>query len=78
MVEIYHEGEKGVDVMAKATKKHMTQQDNIEWDALYQYVRHNVLGYDDNQSLSRSMVLRLKGLLNNKFKLYLSISTEYF
>lgn len=53
--------------MAKTTKKHMSQQDKIEWETLYEYVRHNVLGYDDNQSLSRSMVLRLKGLLNNKF-----------
>lgn len=53
--------------MTKTTKKHMSQQDKIEWEALYEYVRHNVLGYDDNQSLSRSMVLRLKGLLNNKF-----------
>ena len=25
------------------------------------------MGYDDNQSLSRNMVLRLKGLANNKF-----------
>ena len=65
MVEIHHEGEKGVDVMAKS--KHLTEQDKIDWDNLYQYVRHNVLGYDDNQSLSRNMVLRLKGLLNNKF-----------
>jgi hypothetical protein len=65
MVEIYHEGEKGVEVMAKS--KHLTEQEKIDWDNLYQYVRHNVLGYDNNQSLSRSMVLRLKGLLTNKF-----------
>ena len=53
--------------MAKTTKKHMSQQDKVEWENLYEYVRHNILGYDENQSLSRSMVLRLKGLLNNKF-----------
>ena len=53
--------------MAKIAKKHMSQQDLDEWDALYEYVRHNVLGYDDNQSLSRNMVLRLKGLSSNKF-----------
>lgn len=53
--------------MAKATKKHMSQQDKVEWENLYEYVRHNILGYDENQSLSRNMVLRLKGLLNNKF-----------
>ena len=53
--------------MAKETKKHMSQQDKIEWEELYQYVRHSVLNYDENQSLSRNMVLRLKGLLNNKY-----------
>lgn len=47
--------------------KRMTKQEKKDWDELYEYVRTNVLGYDQNQSLSRSMVLRLKGLLNNKF-----------
>ncbi len=47
--------------------KKMTKQEKIEWDALYQYVKINVLGYDSNQSLSRFMVLRLKGLLVNKY-----------
>ena len=49
------------------TKKRMSQQEIEDWEKLYDYVRYNVLGYDDNQSLSRTMVLRLKGLLNNKF-----------
>lgn len=53
--------------MAKTTKKHLSQEDKLYWEQLYEYVRHNVLEYDDNQSLSRSMVLRLKGLLSNKF-----------
>ena len=52
--------------MAKKVKKHMTAQDKKDWDALYQYVK-DILGYDENQSLSKEMVLRLKGLLNNKF-----------
>lgn len=47
--------------------KRMTKQEKVEWEKLYEYVRHNVLGYDSNQSLSRSMVLRLKGLCTNKF-----------
>lgn len=50
--------------MAKANKK---QKEKDEWDALYQYVRFNVLGYDENQSLSKNMVLRIKGLSSNKF-----------
>lgn len=52
--------------MARTIKK-MTQQEKKEWDELYEFVRSKVLMYDENQSLSREMVLRLKGLLNNKF-----------
>lgn len=53
--------------MAKAQSKRMSIKDKEDWDKLYEYVRHNVMGYDENQSLSKNMVLRLKGLLNNKF-----------
>ena len=48
-------------------KKKMTEQDKIDWDELYTYVRSNIMGYDNNQALSSGMVLRLKGLLVNKF-----------
>jgi hypothetical protein len=48
-------------------KKTMTQKEKEDWDALYQYVRKNIMNYDDNQALSSRMVLRLKGLLTNKF-----------
>lgn len=44
----------------------MTEKDIQDWDALYMYVK-NIMKYDENQSLSNSMVLRLKGLLTNKF-----------
>lgn len=47
-------------------KKKMSEKDIQDWDALYQYVKQ-ILGYDENQSLSTQMVLRLKGLLTNKF-----------
>ena len=53
--------------MAKTIKKQMTKEDKKYWEELYQYVRHNVMGYDENQSLSKNMVLRLKGLSTNKF-----------
>lgn len=46
---------------------HLSQQEKQDWDALYQYVKTNVMGYDMNQSLSKQMCLRLKGLLKNKF-----------
>lgn len=46
--------------------KKMTAQDKADWESLYFYVK-NLLNYDENQSLSREMVLRLKGLSSNKF-----------
>lgn len=45
----------------------MTEEEKMAWDNLYTYVRKNIMGYDDNQALSSAMVLRLKGLLTNKF-----------
>ena len=53
--------------MAKKVRKRMSKQDSEDWKVLYEYVRCNVMGYDSNQSLSPKMVLRLKGLLVNKF-----------
>ena len=44
----------------------MSEKDKQDWDSLYFYVK-NIMGYDENQSLSSAMVLRLKGLLTNKF-----------
>lgn len=48
-------------------KKKMTEKDRQDWDLLYAYVKTNIMGYDENQALSKQMVLRLKGLLTNKF-----------
>ncbi len=45
----------------------MTKEEKIAWDELYTYVKKNIMGYDDDQALSNAMVLRLKGLLTNKF-----------
>ena len=47
-------------------KKKMSEKDKQDWESLYFYVR-NLLGYDENQALSKAMVLRLKGLSTNKF-----------
>lgn len=46
--------------------KKMTEKEKQDWESLYFYVK-KILGYDDNQALSKTMVLRLKGLLTNKF-----------
>ncbi len=48
-------------------RKKMTEEEKIAWENLYNYVKRNIMGYDDNQALSNTMVLRLKGLLTNKF-----------
>ena len=45
----------------------MTEEEKIAWENLYNYVKINIMGYDENQALSSTMVLRLKGLLTNKF-----------
>lgn len=47
-------------------KKKMTEDEKRSWESLYYYVK-DLLGYDENQALSSTMVLRLKGLLTNKF-----------
>lgn len=49
-----------------ATKK-MTEKEKQDWESLYMYVKSKIMGYDENQALSSTMVLRLKGLLTNKF-----------
>lgn len=48
-------------------RKKMTEKEKQDWESLYMYVKSNIMGYDENQSLSSKMVLRLKGLLTNKF-----------
>ena len=47
-------------------RKKMTEEEKKNWESLYYYVK-NIMGYDENQALSSTMVLRLKGLLTNKF-----------
>ena len=59
--------EKKTKTKAKIPKHKMSQEDKDDWDALYEFVRTNILGYDKAQSLSSKMVLRLKGLLTSKF-----------
>lgn len=47
-------------------QKKMSKEEAQDWEELYMYVK-NLMGYDENQSLSKHMVLRLKGLLTGKF-----------
>ena len=48
-------------------RKKMTEKEKQDWENLYMHVKSNIMGYDENQALSSAMVLRLKGLLTNKF-----------
>ena len=48
-------------------RKKMTEKEKQDWEKLYNYVKGNIMGYDENQALSSKMVLRLKGLLTYKF-----------
>ena len=45
----------------------MSKKDIEDWSKLYNYVKKNVLGYDEMQMLTKNQSLRLKGLLNGKY-----------
>lgn len=45
----------------------MSEEEKNAWSTLYEYVRKNVMEYDDNQALPSSIVLRLKGLSGNQY-----------
>lgn len=69
--------EKTKKTKAKTNKNEqvkMTKIEKEEWESLYEYVKKDILQYDDNQSIGRHMILRLKGLhygqyiRNNKAK----------
>ena len=45
----------------------MTSIEMEQWDKLYQYVKKEILLYDDSQSIPSSLVLRLKGLTKGKY-----------
>lgn len=47
--------------------KKMTSIEKEQWDKLYQYVKKEILLYDNSQSIPSSFVLRLKGLTKGKY-----------
>lgn len=54
--------------MGKNNSYHkMTRKDANDWSKLYNYVKHDVLGYGASQCLTRKQNLRLKGLSNGKY-----------
>jgi len=48
-------------------KAKMTKQEKAEWDNLYNYVKKEILQYDNSQSIPPTLVLRLKGLATGKY-----------
>ena len=50
----------------KSKRKRMTKEEKEQWDELYSYVK-GLMGYDDKTSLSRTEVLKLKGLTRGQF-----------
>ena len=50
----------------KPKRKRMSEQEKQDWNELYSYVKE-LMGYDDKTSLSRTEVLKLKGLTRGQF-----------
>lgn len=51
----------------RENRKQMTDAEKVQFDKLYQYVRKEILMYDEAQSIPQSLVLRLKGLSVGKY-----------
>ena len=50
----------------KTKRKKMSEEEKKQWDELYSYVK-DLMGYDEKTSLSRTEVLKLKGLTRGQF-----------
>lgn len=50
------------------TPPNMTPEEKRNWDALYEYVRSNIMGYEKGMALSSYIVTRLKGLTTGNFR----------
>ena len=51
---------------AKVKRMKMSEEEKKQWDELYSYVK-DLMGYDEKTSLSRTEVLKLKGLTRGQF-----------
>lgn len=45
----------------------MSKEDKDDWDNLYEYVKKDILLYNDSQSIPKNLILRLRGLTTGKF-----------
>lgn len=65
--DIIEEKKKKAKSEKRKNAKKMTEEEKREFKELYKYVKVNIMNYNDDQSLSNKMTLRLKGLSTNKF-----------
>ena len=56
--------------------KKMSSIEKEQWDKLYQYVKKEILLYDEVQAIPPKLVLRLKGLIKGKYIENLSIKDK--
>ncbi len=45
----------------------MTETEKEQWRNLYQYIKKEILMYDNSQSIPSNLILRLKGLTKGKY-----------
>lgn len=61
---------------AEARRVHMTQEENRLWDEICDYFCYRILEYDKEQSLPKSVCLRLRGMLEGKYMANNSIESR--
>lgn len=64
---VKNEGEKSPSKTKKTSIRKTSDQEQREWEALYFYVKKNILQYDDNMDLTNYCILRLKGMAQGRF-----------
>lgn len=53
----------------------MNEKEKEQWNELYEYVKNEILQYEKTKSLSKNIVLRLKGLKDGKFMANKNVKT---
>lgn len=57
----------GIPILLGEYMAKITDIEKEQWDKLYQYVKKDILGYDNKQSLPKDFIFRLKGLAKGQF-----------
>lgn len=51
----------------RGTKKEKLEKEKSDWDILYDYIKKEILNYDDNTKFPKYLIMRIQGLLEGKF-----------